>query len=650
MSTKLALTSGGAAGIAPEDVFATWLYTGNATARNIQNGINLATHGGMVWTKNRGRSSPHRLCDTARGVNSMLSTSTGNGSGSTTFANSLTAFNSDGYSLGTDSANAEVNLSSWDYNSWTFRRAPRFFDVVTYTGTGAAQNIPHSLGVAPGFIMVKRTDANTDPFYAYHISLGAGNFIDINQDVGSTASTTIWNNAVATPSVFSVGVDARSNASGGTFVAYVFAHDAATNGIIQCGSYAGNSSSSGPTLTLGWEPQWLLVRPSGSGPTYQGTISDSLREMSFSRLFVHYPGGTNQETELSPQIGLSPTGFRLINAANAFNATGQTYYYVAIRRPIKRPTSATQVFSPHTYTGTGAAQTITSPGFPVDLFIGRPTAGANIGAVDRVRGPTRGVYTNAGTTEWSTNLTDMTSFTSLLGYSLAANQEASFNGSSTSQLGYAFKRSAGFFDIVHYTGTGANRTVSHQLDASPEMMLIRSRGAQSWAVYHSGLGTGQHQTLNGATSATTSSTAWNGTAPSKTQFSLGTDAIVNSNATNYIAYLFASLEGICKVGSYTGNGSSQAINCGFATGARFVIVKRATSTGPATSSYSNGWCVADTARGVISAAEPVFALNSSAGDSSYDWIDPDNSGFVINQETNTDLNVSGVSYIYLAIA
>jgi hypothetical protein len=112
-----------------------------------------------------------------------------------------------------------------------------------------------------------------------------------------------------------------------------------------------------------------------------------------------------------------------------------------------------------------------------------------------------------------------------------------------------------------------------------------------------------------------------------------------------VCYLFATLPGISKVGSYTGNGSSQTINCGFSTGARFVLIK--TRNGLA----SSDWYVWDTTRGIVSANDPHLSLNTTAAEvTTNDSIDPDSTGFIVNQVAATNINVDTVSYIYLAFA
>ena len=107
--------------------------------------------------------------------------------------------------------------------------------------------------------------------------------------------------------------------------------------------------------------------------------------------------------------------------------------------------------------------------------------------------------------------------------------------------------------------------------------------------------------------------------------------------------LFATLAGISKVGSYTGNGGTQNIECGFAAGARFVLIKRTDSTGD--------WYVWDTARGIVTGNDGRISLNSATAEvTTDDSVDPYSPGFTVNQLAATNINVTSATYIYLAVA
>jgi len=155
-----------------EDVFSTYLYTGNGAEQRIENGIDLENEGGMVWIKNRDQGNGHAVFDTSRGIGKYISTSSA--ASESIFATWLNAFNQDGFSIGSTSGN--VNELSDSYVSWTFREAPGFFDIVTYTGDGTSgRQIEHDLGMEPGMWMIKRLDAQSDAGWAvWHRKDGEG--------------------------------------------------------------------------------------------------------------------------------------------------------------------------------------------------------------------------------------------------------------------------------------------------------------------------------------------------------------------------------------------------------------------------------------------------------------------------------------------
>jgi hypothetical protein len=215
---------------------------------------------------------------------------------------------------------------------------------------------------------------------------------------------------------------------------------------------------------------------------------------------------------------------------------------------------------------------------------------------------------------------------------------------SNSDVFWNFRRAPGFFDEVCYTGTAANRTISHNLGVVPEMMIVKARNAgESWFVYSASLLATEYVNLDLADAKTGgAATTWNSTRPTASVFSVGTS--YNTNGPyNYVAYLFASCPGVSKVGSYTGNGSSQTINCAFTTGARYVLIKRTNVAGD--------WYVWDSARGIVAGNDPYLALNTTAAEvTSNDSVDTDNTGFIVNQVAASNVNVNAATYIFLAIA
>jgi hypothetical protein len=314
---------GGAPGLKISDVFATALYTGNGSSQNITNGLNLSA-GGLVWVKSRSLAQSHALVDTARGAPQTLSTD--QASAQTGGLLSVTGFLSNGFSVGSDPI-ANGNTST--YASWSFRKAPKFFDVVTYAGNGATQNISHSLGIAPSIIIVKATSAATD-WRVYMVSAGASNYIALNSTARFIGSTTTWNNTAPTSSVFSVGADSVVNNSGVSYVAYLLAHDTTGTGLVRGGTFDTSASASTYTgATLGWEPQWLLLKNATTSGNWH--IVDSTRLLNTTgNVLDLFPNSNTVEQSYSTAVRVNSTGFEI---NSDFFGVSQQIHYIAIRKP-----------------------------------------------------------------------------------------------------------------------------------------------------------------------------------------------------------------------------------------------------------------------------------------------------------------------------
>ena len=586
----------------------------------------------MVWLKSRNQSGGpwHSLVDTARGAGKSLATNT---TAAQETYDSVASFSSSGFGIG----NTVQNTSPYTYASWTFRKAPKFFDVVTYTGNGTSgRTISHSLGTTPGMIIVKCTTTST-LWAVWHRSLTAGQWVQLDQTGAAATNNSVWTTTQPTSTVFSVGDNGATNGSGDTYVAYLFAHDTTSDGIVQCGSFTTDGSGVA-SVNLGWEPQWLLAKSATHDQDWD--IVDTMRGWVNGASI-----STGDDPTLSPTYNFaeqtgSARGYPTATGFDFRRSASQTYIYIAIRRgPMRTPTSGTSVFSPASQVGGGTLTT----NFPSDMTFGKSTGITEQWyLLDRLRGSrtNSSVYLSTNNTNSET-----TSSGYGLGYDRMTTVKDSFFGSAYNYSFLNFRRAPSFFDVVCYTGTGVARTVNHNLGVAPELMIVKDRSAvNSWTVYCSALGNTSYLFLNGGSSAQgPSSTRWNSTTPNATTFSVGTDSGVNWSGDTYVAYLFASCPGVSKVGSYTGNGSSQTINCGFAAGARFVMIKRTDSTG--------SWWVWDVARGLVSGNDPALQLNSTAAETTgIDSIDPDSSGFIVNQDTTTNINVSSGTYVYLAIS
>jgi hypothetical protein len=625
-----------------EEVFSTYLYAGNAGSQNIVNGIDLSTKGGMVWIKDRTQAASHYLQDTVRGANNILSSNNTNAQ-STLALN--TVFNTDGFSQ--NNSFGGFNGVGDNYASWTWRKQPKFFDIQTWSGNGTiGRTISHSLGSVPGCIIVKKTNsASSSDWVVYHRSLGATKAMILNL-TDSVYTWSVWNDTAPTSTVFSLNDASEVNGAGNSYVAYLFAHDAGgfgltgTDNVISCGSFT-KSGSSDVTVNLGFEPQWILMKSSSNDQAW--FIFDTMRGMSWSAGAVYLnPNSSASETTGGPTFLISATGFTMQGMI-----ADASYIYIAIRRgPMKVPTSGTSVFNALSRTGTAATATVSTTILP-DLVMSQARGGMYNVFYDRLRGAGATLSPNLGSDAESVVTNGITAFNNT---SYTVGTDASQNRINWNTYTYAnwlFSRAPSFFDEVCYTGNNASGTVAHNLGVVPELMIFKSRtnDASWWTAPVGILGaTGNcfvRLNTDGAALGIGNPNFLNNTMPTVSVFSVNSTLYATDN---YVAYLFATCAGVSKVGSYTGNGTTQTIDCGFgAGGARFVLIKRTDATGD--------WYVYDTARGMTVLTDPYLLLNTTAAESAtLGSVTTVSTGFALNSSVLAAINVSGGTYIFLAIA
>ena len=639
VGTKLlqAAAGGGSDPVYVDDVFSTHLWTGDSSgSRSINNGIDLDGEGGLVWIKGRTSAYDHALYDTARGVTKEIYSNKDDRSSAN--SNALTSFNSNGFNIGSGPI---VNNNSDTYVAWSFRKAEKFFDIVTYTGDGTTSHtINHNLGSVPGMIIVKRTDleANWNVWHRSSPLGGNGKYNDLMLYHSNAAgNSSFWPTTHTSTQFFLGDSDSAINASGGTYVAYLFGHNEAEYGqnsdeaIIYCGKYTG-SGSTGKFVDLGFEPQWVFVKNLDASTPW--VLIDIMRGMPVDgdgvRLLADQSAA---EVSSASYFAPRPTGMEVTQQNTYVNTSGQNYVYMAIRRPNKPASefAATDVF--------GVANATTNAplfvsGFPVDGGFYHQTTNTQAMYVgSRLQG-TKYMLSYSTAAEVTNNDHKWDFMDGWYNASLA----------STEYVSYMFRRAKGFFDVVTYTGNGSARTLTHNLGVVPEFMIAKSRTeSQPWVTYDAANGATKYARIDSQNAVATYSGIWNDTAPTSSVFSTGGDAYINKNGQNYIIYLFATVAGISKVGSYTGTGSDLNVDCGFSAGARFVLIKRTDSTGD--------WYVYDSVRGIVAGNDPYFLLNSGAVDvTNTDYIDPLSSGFTITSSAPAGLNASSGTYIFLAIA
>jgi hypothetical protein len=632
-----------------ENFFSTWLRTGTGASATVTTGLDASTNKALVWTKSRSAATNHKLTDTVRGVTkALISNTTG---AQTTDTQGLTAFSSTGYTIGTDT---NYNNSGATYVDWEFAATPNFFDIVTYTGTGATQhNVSHNLGAVPGFVIVKDTTIGSQWSVAARKDDGTYCGLSLNNTNAASPASVTASNA----GLFSTYIDFGNtgwsgqisgvNEIGSTYVAYLFAHNAGgfgltgTDNVISCGSFTADGSGNA-NITLGYEPQWVLIKNITQADGWY--ITDTMRGMPAS------PATT--APFLSPNTSAAESSWGSVNGVNAtgWNTSGLTpsnaYIYIAIRRgPMKVPTLGTSVFGLSARTGTDANATVT--GGQTDDAVLIKNRGSAIESLFSSRLTGTGYLITSSTvseTAAAATVLQANPWDVMDGVKVGTTSTIT-NASANTYINYLFRRAPGFFDEVCYTGTGTTLNVDHNLAVAPELIIIKKRSATGdWFTgFNFGASTYSYAKLNLSDAAASGGYGFAfGAQPTTTQFTPGSSAGVNGSGATYVAYLFATCPGVSKVGSYTGNGTTQTINCGFTGGARFVLIKQTDSSG--------GWYVYDTARGMTTLVDPYLFLNSTAAETAtLGSVTTVTTGFALNAAL-ANVNISGGTYIFLAVA
>jgi len=414
--------------------------------------------------------------------------------------------------------------------------------------------------------------------------------------------------------------------------------------MIKTGRYLGRGSTFNPEIHLGWEPQFIMIKQLTS--TSPWLMYDSIRNIKQGD--TSYVGNSpylqansvNQETTNTRYIELTPTGFKILGNYSDVNESFESYAYIAIRRPdgwVSKPAEAgTDVFN------MGQGQSGGSPGgipnyisgFPPDgQFVKETNASNNFYLGSRLTGEeyiiinSTAVRANSSTWTWDC----------MTGYNTGT--------SDSDWVSWLWKRGLGF-DVVAYEGNSQNsRILRHSLGAEPEMIWIKNRDSAStnWIVGHIGLDGGNepwtHAIYLNEDEAELDYDFFMDKAPTAYSFEVTTGSVNDAN-TNYVSWLFRSVTGISKVGSYSGSASGQTISLGFQP--RFIIIR--------STSGSRNWVMFDTLRGWAAGNDQELSLNKpDAQGGNNDRGEPTATGFTVGTG-NDDTNASGHTYIYYAHA
>ena len=306
----------------PSDYFDAKTYTGSGAATSTwPSFLNFTPT--LTWLKDRTSANAHGLFDSVRAVfpywSSNANTAETGGAGTT-----LTAFLSNGFSLGN---NALFNTNGNSYISWNWKEnTTAGFDIVTYQGTGANQDISHTLGAAPGFIIVKRRDTAADPVVFHQNTTNANWYLTLDSTAAQTGDATVYR-TTPNSSSFGIGTNSVVNASGGTYVAYLWSE---VPGYSKFGTYTGNGSADGPFVYTGFKPRYVMIKRFDTGGN-NWRIWDTARtpnNLGTTQPEVA-PDLASAEESATDSYDILSNGFKLRGTGAGANASSATYIYAA---------------------------------------------------------------------------------------------------------------------------------------------------------------------------------------------------------------------------------------------------------------------------------------------------------------------------------
>jgi len=328
----------------PSDYFNTKLYTGNAGGQAIS-GIGFQPD--FLWIKARSDAYQHSLRDVIRGSTKTLRSNGTNAEA--TQSDSVTSFDSDGFTLGADSSSF-VNQNSSTYASWNWKAGTSVsgntggsgtaktytgsvntdagFSIIKYTGNGTSgHTIPHHLGTTPALVIARTISVAKDWNVYHHKNTSAPetDVLVLNTTAATADDLGVWNDTAPTSSVVTLGDSSQLNTNDGTCIMYAFSEK---QGYSKFSSYIGNGNVNGSYIHLGFKPAWVMIKlTSGAGEDWK--IYDDKR-LGYNAANKSLAANTNAaDSNSNISIDILSNGFKNRNTSGALNSSGATYIYMA---------------------------------------------------------------------------------------------------------------------------------------------------------------------------------------------------------------------------------------------------------------------------------------------------------------------------------
>jgi hypothetical protein len=294
-------------------------YTGNGSTQSISS---LTFQPDLVWIKSRSAATTTNIFDSQRGVQKGIQSTGPNAE--YTDANTLTAFNSTGFSLGSDASSRGVNINTNTYAAWNWKESNSAgLDIVLYTGNGGgARNIAHGLGVAPKWMFVRGRDARV--WAGWHTNLtSAAYYMDLGTAAAEAVDTTMFDSTAPDASNFRVG--SYNNVNAVNYVTYLWSE---VSGFSRFGSYVGNASTDGPFVWCGFSPKWIVIKARSIATSWMifNPTGTSPNE-AILRVLTDTAGA---ETSNTYGIDYLSNGFKVrAPSGYSINNSGETYTFAA---------------------------------------------------------------------------------------------------------------------------------------------------------------------------------------------------------------------------------------------------------------------------------------------------------------------------------
>jgi len=321
----------------PNQHFDATLYTGNGGTQSI---TNSGFQPDWVWAKNRTTAgSNHRLFDSVRGASKILFSSLSNAE--STDAAGLTSFDSNGFSIGSNSINdSATNFVAWQWkaggtavtnttgtiSTQVSANPTAGFSVMTYTGNGTNNaTIGHGLGAVPKFLIWKPRASSTD-WMVWHAGLSGYNYdLRLNTTANEGTGADPLNNTAPGSSVVTLRNQGDANGSGTTIVCYAFAEIA---GYSAFGRYTGNGSAAGPFIYTGFRPKFVLWKRITTTGGHWGAIDSARNTFNLANLSLLLNGTDGDATNVQVMDLLS-NGFKIRTSDSGQNLSADNFIYAA---------------------------------------------------------------------------------------------------------------------------------------------------------------------------------------------------------------------------------------------------------------------------------------------------------------------------------